>query len=52
MIAASLMLLAGFGLIALGLVQHTMYDIGAVVVVIAAVGLAVRTVDVVRWLRH
>lgn len=52
MIAASLLLLAGFGLIALGLVQHTMYDIGIVVVLIASIGLAVRMVDVLKWLRQ
>lgn len=52
MIAASLLLLVGVGLLALGLLQHTLYDIGAVVVLIAGIGLAVRMVDVLRWLRH
>lgn len=52
MIAASLLLLAGLGLIALGLFQHTMYDIGIVVVLIAGVGLAVRMIDMFKWLRQ
>lgn len=51
MIAAGLLLLTGFGLIALGLVEHTMYDIG-VVVLIAAIGVLVRLADWVTLLRE
>lgn len=51
MIAAGLLLLTGFGLTALGLVEHTMYDIGIIVVLIAAVGVVVKLVDWITWLR-
>lgn len=50
MIAAGLLLLAGFGLIALGLLEHTMYDVGLVVVLIAAVGVVVKLGDWISWL--
>jgi hypothetical protein len=52
MIAAGVVFLLGAGLTALGLVSPTMYDIGIVVMLLGAVGFAVRTIDWLRWLRH
>lgn len=51
MIAAGLLFLAGLGMIALGLVEQTMYDIGIIVVLIASIGLVVRLFDLRKWLR-
>jgi hypothetical protein len=48
---AGLVFLLGCGLTAFGLLSPTMYDIGIVVIIIGLVGLAVRSVDVLRWLR-
>jgi hypothetical protein len=42
----------GCGLIALGLITPTMYDIGIVVVLIGLVGFTVRIGDLLRWLRN
>lgn len=52
MIVAGTLLLAGFGFIALGLVEQEMYDVGIMVVLVAGVGLAVRGVDFLKWLRR
>ncbi|HEY2297060.1 MAG TPA: hypothetical protein VGH43_04990 [Jatrophihabitans sp.] len=48
---AGLVFLLGCGLTAFGLLSPTMYDIGIVVIIIGLVGVAVRSVDVLRWLR-
>jgi hypothetical protein len=48
---AGLVFLIGCGLTALGLVTPTMYDIGIVVILIGLVGLVVRSVEILRWLR-
>jgi len=49
--AALAVFLLGAGLTALGLVTPTMYDVGIMVMLISAIGFAVRTVDWLRWLR-
>jgi hypothetical protein len=49
---AGLVFLIGCGLTALGLVTPTMYDIGIVVILIGLVGVAVRSLDFLRWLRN
>lgn len=51
MLHASVVFLVGCGMIALGLITPTMYDIGIVVVLIGLVGLTVRVGDLLRWLR-
>ena len=51
MFAAGSLMLVGFGVIALGLVAPTMYDIGIVVLLIASIGIVVRIADWWRWLR-
>lgn len=51
MFAALAVFLLGAGLTALGLVTPTMYDVGIMVMLISAIGFAVRTVDWLRWLR-
>lgn len=51
MLHATVVFLLGCGMIALGLITPTMYDIGIVVVVIGLVGFAVRFGDLLRWLR-
>ena len=50
MVAAALVVLAGFGMVALGTISSPMYDIGIVVVVLGAVGIVVRLGDVWRRL--
>jgi hypothetical protein len=41
----------GVGLCMIGFAVPTMVDIGVAVILIGTVGLAVRTVDVLRWFR-
>ena len=50
MIAAVAVFLLGLGLTALGMVEPTMYDIGIMVVFLGGIGIAVRAVDLLRWL--
>jgi hypothetical protein len=45
MIAAGLLMLTGFGFIALGLAEPTMYDIGVLVVLVAGIGIIVKLAD-------
>lgn len=52
MIAAVTVFLVGVGLTALGLVEPTMYDIGIMVMVLGIVGVAIRSVELLRWLRR
>jgi hypothetical protein len=49
-LAATAVFLLGVGLTALGIVTPTMYDIGIIVIFIGLIGLAVRTIDWLRWL--
>jgi hypothetical protein len=42
--------LLGFGLIALGLLEPDMYVIGIVVVLIGAIGATIRGIEWLRWL--
>lgn len=51
MLAAGGVLVLGAGLTALGVVAPTMYPIGIAVIVIALVGILVRLIDWIRWLR-
>lgn len=50
-VSATIVILAGIGIGALGLVSGSMYIVGAVVLAIGTVGLAVRAADLLRWLR-
>ncbi len=52
MIEAVLMLLIGLAIIALGLVQHTMYDIGVAVVLLAGMGITVRSIELLVKFRR
>jgi hypothetical protein len=49
---AAMVVVLGVGLGALGLVTPTMYDIAVVVVFIGLIGVAVRAVDAIRWIRR
>lgn len=51
MLAALSVFVLGAGLTALGVVAPAMYPIGIVVIVIALVGVLVRLIDWIRWLR-
>ena len=51
MIEALVVLLLGALITALGLVQSTFYDVGAIVLLVGLVGVFVRAVDVLRLLR-
>jgi hypothetical protein len=42
----------GVGLCMIGFAVPTMVDIGAVVIIIGGVGMAVRAIDVVRWVKR
>ena len=48
--SALLVILAGAGIGALGLLEPDMYVIGIVIVIIGAIGATVRAVDWLRWL--
>jgi hypothetical protein len=50
-LAALLVVLLGFGLGALGLLEPDLYVIGLLVVVIGGVGVLVRLIDWLRWVR-
>jgi len=50
LIAAMAVFFVGVVLTALGPLQPTMYDIGIMVMLLGSVGIAVRTVELVRWL--
>ena len=50
MLAAIAVFLLGVGLTALGLLAPTMYDIGIMVIFLGAIGIAIRTIDWMRWL--
>ena len=52
MLVAMAVFLFGCGLTALGIVESAMYDIGICVMFIGVVGLAVRTIEWIRWLRE
>jgi hypothetical protein len=49
--SALLVILLGVGIGAFGLLEPDMYVIGIVVVLIGMIGVAVRLVDWLRWLR-
>jgi hypothetical protein len=49
-IAAMAVFLVGAVLTALGPLEPTMYDIGIMVMFLGSVGIAVRTVELLRWL--
>ncbi len=48
MLAAMTLMLVGIAITALGIVTSICYDIGVAVMMVAAVGLAVRLVDLAR----
>ena len=48
--SALLVVLGGVGIGALGLLEPDMYVVGIVIVIVGAIGVAVRTVDRLRWL--
>jgi hypothetical protein len=50
MVAAVAVFVLGAVLTALGTLAPTMYDIGIMVMFLGSVGIAVRTVELVRWL--
>lgn len=52
MIVATLVLAAGAGMFALGIVEPEMYAVGLIVIVVALIGLAVRSWDVLSWWRR
>jgi hypothetical protein len=51
MLAAGGVFLLGAALTALGVVEQLMYDIGIMVMFIGLVGIAVRSVELLRWLK-
>lgn len=51
-VAATLVVLLGVGIGALGVVEPDMYVVGILVVLIGGVGVLVRLVDWVRWVRR
>lgn len=52
MIAALLVTVVGLGIGALGLLQEDLYVIGLVIAFIGGIGVLVRAVDLLRWLRE
>ena len=52
MLAASFVILLGFGLGALGLLWNTLFDIAIPLIFVGFVGVVVRLPDAVRWLRE
>lgn len=52
MVAVLLVIALGCGIGALGLLEPDLYVVGALIVFIGAIGLVVRTVDWLRWLRE
>jgi hypothetical protein len=48
--SALLVVLAGVGIGALGLLEPDLYVIGIVIVIVGALGVAIRAVDRLRWL--
>jgi hypothetical protein len=51
MLAAFGVVLLGLAIGALGLITPTMYDVAVVVVFIGLIGIAVRALDLARWIR-
>jgi hypothetical protein len=51
MIAAVAVVLLGAGLTGLGLLEPTMYDIGIMVMILGIVGVVIRSIELLRWLR-
>jgi hypothetical protein len=52
MLAAMVVVLLGAGLTALGLLVPTMYDIGIMVMLLGIVGVGIRSIDLLHWLRR
>jgi Sec-independent protein secretion pathway component TatC len=50
MIAAMAVFFLGAVITATGLLEPTMYDIGIMVMFLGSIGIAVRTVELARWL--